>query len=280
MQPIGVFKGGEHVNTIDISQLAANPATALYIKSTVLTTVGTPPKKKSHGGGTNVLWIVLPTVLGVTLVTVMAVAWATLLMRKQTRKEQAATAAAAAAATRPKQRQVVVVRAKPPGVGGGPPAAAPPSGGGAPASAPASGSSPFASLSVRLLKASPPPSGSSCEDKGSPHGSAASYGSCVTGVPCPNCGATLGISCRHMQPPSSQLEQLQPLPPQGLLLPAPPPPQLAMPQWQQLPQQQSAPTPVAAAATGAGSYIVDARHVVPQHAAAVLPQGHLVVRQQ
>lgn len=277
MQPIGVFKGGASVNTIDISQLAANPATALYIKSSVLTTVGTPPKRKSHGGSnTNVLWIVLPTVLGVALVTVVAVVWATLLMRKQARQQQAASAAAAATAVAPasrqkqQQRQVVVVRAKPPA-----------SSNGAPPSAPASGSSPFASLTVRLLKSSPPPSGSSCEEKGSPHGSAASYGSCVTGVPCPNCGATLGISCRHMQPPSPQMEPLPAAPPHAVL---PPPPlqqqQLAAPHWQHLQQQHSAPTPVAAAATAAGSYIVEARHVVPQHAATVLHHGLPPGRQQ
>lgn len=272
MQPIGVFKGGVGVHTIDISQLAANPATALYIKSSVLTTVGTPPKRKGHGGSsTDVLWIVLPTVLGVVLVTAVAVVWTTLVMRRHARKQQAAAAAAAEAAapaSRQKQRQVVVVRARPPASNCG----------GIPASAPASGTSPFASLSVRLLKSSPPPSGSSCEEKGSPHGSAASYGSCVTGVPCPNCGATLGISCRHMQPPSPQLDQLQGPPAQGMLLPAPPP-QLAVPHWQHLQQQPSAPTPVTAAATAAGSYIVEARHVAPQHAVAALQHGHSTGRQ-
>ncbi|KAL4420462.1 hypothetical protein ABPG75_010118 [Micractinium tetrahymenae] len=266
-EPIGVFKGGASVETIDISQLAANPATALYIKSSVLTTAGTPPKRKDHSrSSTSVLWIVLPTVLAVTLLTVVAVVWATLVMRKQARKQQAMAAAAAARQTQQKQRQAAA-RAKP-------------GGGAAPASAPASGSSPFASLTVRLLKGSPPGSGSSCEEKGSSHGSATSYGTCVTGVPCPNCGATLGISCRHLQPPPSpQLEQ-QPSLPQGLLPPAPQQQPVMAGRWKQPQQWHGAPAPLAAAAPSAGSYVVEARHVVPQHSLAALPQGHAAGPQQ
>ncbi|PSC71778.1 serine threonine-kinase [Micractinium conductrix] len=193
-EPVGIFKGGAGVESIDISSLLPNPSTATYIKDGAVSLSGGSssggPLGASGGGGgsgTNALWIVLPTVLAVALAAAAAVAvYASLAMRRQARRLTEAEAALAKAQSRAPR-------------------------GGGDKQAPATGGSGM--LTVHLLKPSPPSSGSSTggsADGSTPRAGATSCGSADGGVPCPQCGATLGVSaCRQPRQRHRHAQQQQ-----------------------------------------------------------------------
>lgn len=219
LQPLGIFKGGHTVHSLPLGAIKPNPNTALYIKSSVEVT--TLP----WGGGSaaavqcdyadagyqgsrscsckaHTLWIVLPTLLAAALVMVAAVAgYATIAIRQQAREREAAAAAAAAAGSSrqsgkgsppPSSSQAAALQAVVPG----PPVALP------------------ACLTLHLLKPSPPGSANSDRSAASGASGGSSRTSCGTsaGVPCPQCGATLGLAaaapvCVPAAPSSQQRRQ-------------------------------------------------------------------------